>query len=146
MRLKHKLAFIAFILAFFNSPVLPAVARAEQLAGSAGCSSQWGSGWLDLNSPINFAKGERLRLSLSGTARRIFVRLLPKGASPDTNAGLIGGAVDVPRSRVVEITVPEERRQVIQISVHGGPLAWGLSLGGDNGPACLSSVERVAAK
>lgn len=123
---------------------LPGTLSAEYLAGATGSSSQWGSGWLDFAPPVDFAKGERLKLLIGGSADKILVRLLPKGAPPDTTTGLIGEAINVSKSRIVEITLPEDRKQVVQISVHGGPNPWGrFPLGGGNGPATIESADRV---
>ena len=126
--------------------VLSGAVGAETLAGATGSSSQWGSGWLDLAPPVDFTKGERLKLLIGGTANKILVRLLPKGALPDMSAGIVGGAIDVPKSRIVEVTLPQNRKQVVQISVHGGANPWGkFPLGGGNGPATIESVDRMKA-
>src|ERR1019366_3360778 len=98
----------------------------------------WGSGWCDLPSPTNFSKGEHLKLTVGGTADKIVVRLLQQGVPPDTSAGVIPGVVAVPKARIVEVTIPNDRKQIIQISVHGGPNPWGqYPLGGRNGPATI---------
>jgi hypothetical protein len=123
---------------------LPNRLVAETLAGTIGSSSEWGSGWLLLGPPIDFAKGDHLKLLVGGSATKVIVRLLPKGGSPDSTVGIVGGPVDVPKSRVVEIVLPNDRPQVIQISVHGGPNPWGkFSIGGGNGPATIESAERT---
>ncbi|MGA2902749.1 MAG: hypothetical protein ABSD98_02885 [Candidatus Korobacteraceae bacterium] len=134
-------------LAILYLLALPGAANAQALAGATGASSQWGSGWLDLGPPVDFTKGDRLKLLIGGTATKVVVRLLPKGASPDMSVGIVLGVIDVPRSRIVEITIPEERKQVVQISVHGGPNPWGrFPLGGGNGPATIESAERLKPK
>lgn len=134
--------FISLAILFLIA--LPSAVGAQTLAGATGSSSQWGTGWLDLAPAVDFAKGEHLKLFIGGSADKIIVRLLPKGASPDTSAGIIPGVVNVPKSRIVEITLPEDRKQVVQISVHGGPNPWGkFPLGGGNGPATIESAERV---
>lgn len=131
-------------LAIVCSVALPATVCAQTLSGATGSSSEWGSGWLVLAPPVDFAKGEHLKLFIGGSADRILVRLLPKGASPDTSVGIIPGVVNVPKSRIVEVTLPEDRKQIVQISVHGGPNPWGkFPLGGGNGPATIESAERV---
>src|SRR6516225_4738429 len=117
-----------------------AVGSAQTLSGTTGSSSEFGSGWLKLASPVNFSKGERLKLSIGGTANKIIVRLLPQGASPDTPVGVITGVFTVPASRIVEVSIPEDRKQVVQISVHGGPNPWNqFPLGPGNGPATITS-------
>jgi len=123
---------------------LPRTVSAQTIAGATDSSPKWGSGWLDIAPPIDFTKGEHLKLVIGGGADKILVRLLPKGALPDTSVGLIGGVINVPKSRIVEITLPEDRKQVVQISVHGGPNPWGkFPLGGGNGPATIESAERI---
>jgi hypothetical protein len=111
------------------------------LAGDAGSSSQWGSGWFDLASPRDFPKGERIQLHVGGTAEKILVRLLAKGMSPDSSRGLLGGTISVPEDRIVEVTVDVDRKSVTQISVHGGPNPWSKPLGQTNGPATLEAVS-----
>lgn len=146
MRSKRGIRIGAIIgsLVMLTHLVLSGAVSAETLAGATGSSSQWGSGWLDFAPPVDFTKGERLRLLIGGTANKILVRLLPKGASPDTSTGIVGGAFDVPKSRIVEVTLPQDRKQIVQISVHGGPNPWGkFPLGGGNGPATIESAERI---
>ncbi|RLB91598.1 MAG: hypothetical protein DRH50_10840 [Deltaproteobacteria bacterium] len=119
-------------------------ASVQFLAGETGSSSRWGSGWLDLATPTNFAKGDRLRLQIGGTANKILVRLLAKGISPETSAGMLGGAITVPENRVVEVALDTDRKGIIQISVHGGPNPWGkFPLGGDNGPATIETAGLI---
>ena len=140
----RKLRTILISLAILIPLALPGAVSAENLAGAPGSSSKWGSGWLDLAPPVDFTKGERLKLVIGGSADKILVRLLPKGASPDTSDGIIGEAINVPKSRIVEVTLPEDRKQIVQISVHGGPNPWGkFPLGGGNGPATIESANRM---
>ncbi len=112
-----------------------------RLDGTTGSSSQWGSGWIDLATPMDLAKGTRLRVRVGGTAKKIFVRLLAKGVSPDSSRGIVGGAVTVPENRVVEVRLDVDRKGIRQISVHGGPNPWNKQLGSTNGPATLEAVE-----
>ena len=139
---KTAIALIVCLVATLSG--LPTISTAGTLTGASGSSSQWGSGWIDLAPAVDFKKGDRLKLLIGGTANKILVRLLPKGQSPDTSVGLVGGPVDVPKSRVVEVELTQDRKQVIQISVHGGPNPWGkFLLGHDNGPASLESAELI---
>lgn len=143
----------AVILAAFVFSLVVAVAiphsvesadpASKPVTGRTGVSSRWGSGWLDLDTAMDFLKGDRLRLTLGGTAAKIFVRLLPRGESPDESVWIIGGAITVPQSRIVEVTLPADRKQIIQISVHGGPSPWNRGLGGGNGPATVEAVELI---
>ncbi len=107
------------------------------LLGEIGSSPHWGSGWIDLEAPTDFLKGDRIRIKVGGSASKILVRLLPKGRSPDTSTGLIGGTITVPEDRIVEVILKYDRKGIIQISVHGGPNPWNKPLGGGNGPATI---------
>ena len=49
-----------------------------------GISTDGGSGWCDFGTPAAFRKGERLRLAIGGSAAKIIVRLLPRGADAGT--------------------------------------------------------------
>jgi len=114
------------------------------LEGEPGSSPRWGCGWLDLTAPMDFSQGDRLRLKIGGTATRIMVRLLSRGMYPETSAGIVGGPITVPENRIVNITLETDRREVIQISVHGGPNPFDkFPLGGGNGPATLETAERI---
>jgi hypothetical protein len=116
---------------------------AEPLPGTLGAAAQYGSGWIDFAQPVDFAKGDRLRLVIGGTASKILVRMLEKGQSRDAAEGLVGGPIDVPKTRVIELVLGESRAQVVQISVHGGANPWGKFPMPGNGPAALQSVERL---
>ena len=119
-------------------------ASAEAIMGTTGSAPQWGSGWMVLTPSMDFTKGEKLRVTVGGSAKKILVRLLPKNQPPDTSAGVVGGPIDVPKTRIVEVTLPEDRKQVSQISVHGGPNPWNeYDLGGNNGAATIKAVERI---
>jgi hypothetical protein len=111
-----------------------------------GAAPQWSSGWCDFASPTKFAKGERLRLAVGGSATKIIVRLLPlsgKGRE-DTSMGAIPTPMSVPPSRFIELTVPYDATDITQISVHGGAKPWNLyDLGAGNGPATITGVERM---
>ncbi len=124
-------------------PLQPNAASAEPLQGSLGASPEWGSGWIDFSAPIDFKKGDKIKLTLGGSAKRVMIRLLPKGSAPDQAIGIIEGKpFDVPESRIVTITLREDHKNVTQISVHGGPNPWGLFRLGGNGPATLLSAGR----
>lgn len=132
---------ILFLIFTLNFPIH---LWAESFAGVTGSSSQWGSGWMLFAPAVDFKKGDKLRIIIGGTAKKVVVRLLPKGRSPDTSVGVIGGPVIVPSTRVVEVTLSEDRKQVVQISVHGGVNPWNeFNLGGDNGSATIVSIERT---
>ena len=91
---------------------------------------------------MDFKRGDKLRLRVGGTATKILVRLLSRGTDPNEPIGIVGGIVDVPKDRTVEIDLNTNFNDVVQISVHGGSNPWGLySLGQGNGPATLLSCE-----
>jgi hypothetical protein len=114
------------------------------LAGRTGASSQWDSGWITLDAVADFKRGDQLKIRVGGTAHRMVLRLLPKGASPDEPTGVDGGVIVVPEDRVVLVALEDDHEDVEQISVHGGPSPWNLySLGEDNGNATLQTVQRV---
>lgn len=116
----------------------------QSLLGQTGASPSDGSGWISLTTPRDFHRDDRLRLTVGGTASRILVRLLPKGGDPGTPVGLLGGPVEVPENRIVEIVLEEDRKGVVQISVHGGSNPYGqYPLGADNGPATLVGAVRA---
>ena len=113
------------------------------LLGEIGSSPRWGSGWLDLTTPTDFLNGDRIRITVGGSATKVLVRLLSKGQSPDTSAGRIGGTITVPEDRIIEVTLKYDRKEIIQVSVHGGPNPWNIPLGGGNGPATLEEAEVI---
>jgi hypothetical protein len=114
----------------------------QKLGGELGSSETYKSGWLDLAPPLTFTKGEKLRITVGGTAVKIIVRLLPVGASPGDQTGIVG-EYKVSDKRAVVVTLGEDHEQVKQVSVHGGPNPWGVwDLGGNNGPATIKTVER----
>jgi hypothetical protein len=119
---------------------------AERLGGTLGASAQYGSGWIDLQQPMDFLKGDRLRIMVGGNASRVVIRLLPKDKARDSSEGLLGAPVEVPKTRVVEVVLREDRLQVVQISVHGGPNPWGHFPMPNNGSAAIQSVERISSK
>jgi len=139
--------WLAIAVAIGATLVLTTPAAAEtrvtELVGRLG-TSPYGSGYLDLRAPTSLKQGDELVLLVGGTAKRVILRLLPQGALPDTPAGIIGGPMDVPASRVLRLTLSSSREAVVQVSVHGGENPWGqIPLGTGNGPATLLRVERV---
>ena len=113
----------------------------KPIKGSIGVSERWGSGWIDLDKMMDFQKRDHLRLKIGGEARRAIVRFLEEGRNPNDPVG-IDQIVTIPENRIVEIELKNGYRNVIQISIHGGPNPWGLyPLGGGNGPATLLGVE-----
>lgn len=116
----------------------------QRLPGKVGSARNSNSGWLDLLPKRDFKRGEKIRLTIGGSAARIVVRLLPEGSDPNDEVGILGD-YQVRQNRVVEIQLNDDHKAVVQISVHGGPNPWNnWSLGGGNGPATLRIVERMA--
>jgi hypothetical protein len=143
MRLQSMTLFAAILL------VTSLLGQSQQsnLSGAIGKDDQYGSGWLKLTTPVDFKKGEKLRLSIGGSATKIVVRLLPQGANPNTSAGALPKPFAVPDKRVVEIVLNLDYANVAEISVHGLTNPWDeFPLGSGNGPATLLAVERVRAK
>ncbi len=151
---QHRLAIA--LAAMFCSPLLSCCSQATtggprataptatalhctRLEGTIGMSQQWGSGWIDFEPPQDFQAGSILRLTVGGSARKILVRLLAAGESPDTPAGLLG-EYQVPENRAAEVPLSADTAKVRQVSVHGGSRAWSFDLGASNGPASLAGV------
>lgn len=119
---------------------------AESLRGVIGFSARWGVGWIDLQSFTNFRTGEQLRIKVGGTAKKVIVRFLKKGVSPEFPEGIEDGPFKVPANRILIITLKHDHYRIAQVSVHGGPNPWGeFPLGEDNGPASIGGIERLAA-
>ena len=120
---------------------------AEPLRGMVGNSARWGVGWLDLESFTDFRTGDQLRITVGGTAKKVLVRFLEKGVTPDSPDGIDGGPLLVPANRVLTVTLESNHYRVAQISIHGGPNPWGIfPLGEGNGPATVINIERVTGK
>jgi hypothetical protein len=124
--------------------VLAQSALAEPLKGKVDWSEDSRSGWIELDKMTDFKKGDKLKLHIGGTAEKILVRFVAKGEDPKGAAGIDGGIIKVPESRVVQVILESDHEHILQISVHGGSEPWRLySLGAGNGPAKLVSAERV---
>lgn len=148
--MNHLLAryFLIIVFPIIIIAFAPAYAASETkgspLIGQKGASAQWGSGWIDLASPVDLAKGDLLRLKVGGSAQKVMVRCLAKGQSPDSTKGLVGDAVIVPKDRIINVRLDSSQSNVVQISVHGGPNPWGMyPLGQSNGPATLDSATLI---
>ncbi len=116
----------------------------SRVSGRTGVSSRWGSAWLDLGTVTEFFRGDRLRLTIGGTAEQVLVRLLPRGSSPDKPVGILPETYSVPPNRILEVLLNSNHSGITQISVHGGPNPWGMyPLGDENGSATLTDVVLV---
>jgi hypothetical protein len=137
MKIKELVLGLALVLA-----VTVYSQTGEVLHGSVGKDLHWGSGWIDL-APTNFFKGDQLRLSVGGTARKIVVRLLEDPQRADSPEGVIG-IFPVGQDRVVIVPIDADRKGIRQLSVHGNPTPWNLyKLGEGNGPATLSGAQVI---
>jgi hypothetical protein len=113
------------------------------LVGKTGFSGEDGSGWLDL-SPIDFSKGDHLVITLGGTATVVVVRLLPKGFDPSRPDVIVAKKMAVRADRTVDVPLTSDYKNIVQVSVHGGPNPWNqFPLGAGNGPATLIRLEYV---
>lgn len=120
----------------------PVSGNCRNIDGNIGVGDEWGSSWIDLSAPATFEAGTRLRVTLvDNRAKRVLIRLLPLGQNPGQPVGVLG-TFDVPSNRIVEVTVPDRRKSITQISVHGSPKAWHWRLGADNGPAIVQAIAR----
>jgi hypothetical protein len=116
---------------------------ASVLKCTLGDSPRWGSAWCDLSPPQDFPAGTALEITLAtGGAKRVLVRLLPDGQSPDDPIGIIGGPIDVPSNNIVRVLIPTSQNSIKQISVHGGAAPWNMNLGSSNGNAKIVQISR----
>lgn len=115
----------------------------QALGCSYGWSDQWGSGWCDIQPPMNLVDGSCIKLSIGGTANKVLVRVLRDGENPNVAIGLLGDPLSVPKDRKIIIKLGRTYSNVVQISVHGGRKPWNISLGNNNGPAKLDLAESV---
>ena len=132
-------SFAAVLMLVFNR-------RAEQLTGTIGSAAgrDRQSSWIDLTNMTNFRPGERLKITVQGTAENVVSELLPQGYI-QLIAGHRGRRHEGSQRRSFgSAAEKEERRNVVQISVHGSQKAWNISLGSGNGPVTLEGVDRVA--
>ncbi len=106
---------------------------------------RWSSAALDLNSVMDFSRGDRLELQVGGSATTVLVRLLPRGADPNLRIGVVGGTRAVPKSRRVVVHLDSDRNRIEQISVHGGAEAWGVPFPPGNGSVTLEQVNLIRA-
>ena len=106
-------------------------------AGGAG----WRSSWITLEQPLNFKKGDKLRIQVHGDAENVLVRLLPAGMSPASSAGVEGSLRSVPSSGLLEVVFERDHPNVLELSIHSGKEAWGKPLSGSNGTARIMTVD-----
>ncbi|MCG6936685.1 MAG: hypothetical protein LJE83_00735 [Gammaproteobacteria bacterium] len=116
--------------------------QGETIEGETGASPETNSGWLNLAKMSDFERGGKLLVHVGGTADKVLIRLLSKGTNPEQPIGMEGGRHEVPDDRVVEAMLERDHKDIVQISVYGGPKPWGFfPLGEDNGPATILGVK-----
>ena len=116
----------------------------KELEGKIGLSKQWKSGWIDLNEPTNFYKGDSLSVIVGGTAKKIILRLLSSNNDPNSPIGIVGRIHEVNGNGEVNVRLSKDYSKVIQISVHGGENPWGVyPLGLNNAAAFIQSVRLI---
>jgi hypothetical protein len=136
-------SYLVTLMCFTLLSLVSVQGKSTRLIGKTGVSSEYGSGWLDI-SPTDFAKGDHLVITLGGTATTVVVRLLPKGYDPGKPDVVIAERISVRADRSVDVALGSEYKNIVQVSVHGGPNPWNqFPLGAGNGPATLISVQRV---
>ena len=142
IRFTFSQCMIASTLAFAVAAV-----HAQTIAGKIGSASgsSWQSSWLDLTTPTSFRKGDKLVVTVEGTAENVLVRLLPAKDKerPDSPIGIEGRARKVPADKKLEVTLERDHPDVGQVSVHGGASAWSTPLGAKNGSVTIVSISKV---
>jgi hypothetical protein len=134
----------AALLILLMMAVVPAAAAptVQVLQGTIGVDEHHGSGYLDLKKATTFHPGDRLRISVGGSAAMVVVRLLPEGSDPNDPNIIVRPSQIVPPGRVFDVVLGQDYPNIGQVSVHGNPKPWNLfPLGAGNGPALLLSVE-----
>jgi len=136
---------IVLLFMFFISTsqaVFSETVQGETIQGETGASPESNSGWLNLEKMSDFERGGKLLVHVGGTADKVLIRLLKKGENPEHPKGMEGGKHAVPGDRVVEAVLQRDHKDIVQISVYGGPKPWGyFPLGEGNGPATILDVK-----
>jgi hypothetical protein len=149
MKTNGAIVLSAIFLAVTAANGLNAQSKGVVIEGLIDASPKWGSAWIDLAAPRSFKKGERLKLTLGGSgipgkdpAKKVVIRLLAKGEDPNQPTGIITPTgITVPENRVLEIDIPADFANVVQISVLGGNPWQQFNFGANNGPAKLIRAE-----
>ena len=103
--------------------------------------NRWYSSYMNLTTPRNFMKGEKLKITLSGGAKWVYVRLLPEGANATTPIGIIDKRIHVPPKGVITVNLESTHPNVRQISVHSGRQAFGKGISIFNDRADIVSMD-----
>lgn len=126
----------------------PGRCEVELAIGTLDCklgqSARWGSAWCDLSPTRDFSAGSTIELSLVPSGSQVvLVRLLRYENDPNDPVGIVGGKRQVDNSGRIIFQLDRELRDIKQISVHGGSLAWTINLGANNPPAVLTEVKVI---
>ncbi len=121
-------------------------ATAQAVDGKIGSGSGpgWQSSWLELSTPADFKKGEKLAIKVDGTAENVLIRFLPKSSDPGSPAGVEGKSRKVPSDKLIPVVLERDHKNISQISVHGGTSAWSTQLGANNGAVTIVSIDRIS--
>ena len=113
----------------------PTTPASTILPGKTGSISgdDWQSSWLDLIPPMDFKKGDTLKIKVTGDAKKVLARLLPNASSTEASDGIVGEIRDVPSNKIINLTLEADYTNIKQISVHAGKQAFDYSLGENNG-------------
>ena len=106
----------------------------------------WYASYMNLKQPRDFIKDEQLRIRLSGNAKSVYVRLLPKGAVSTNPTGIIDKRIHVPQEGVITVKLDKAYPNIQQVSVHSGHQAFQKLISSFNGNADIIDVEVVMDK
>lgn len=134
---------VGAVLSCVATGLLPAFAVGAPLQGKTGEAggAVWRSSWITLEQPLNFKKGDKLRIQVHGDAENVLVRLLPAGMSPASSAGVEGSLRSVSGGGLLEVVLERDHPNVLELSIHSGKEAWGKPLSGINGTARIMTVD-----
>jgi hypothetical protein len=104
-----------------------------------------GTSWIEFEQAKNLTGGTAIKLVLKPTGvKRVLVRLLRAGNSPDKQDILVGRIPEPVRpDGVVKVHLTQNYDNIIQLSVHGNPNPFDIPLGVDNGPAAIIYAELI---
>src|SRR5262249_43203670 len=115
---------VVLVFAVLTIGVAQSASKTTRLMGSTGVSPTYGSGWLEI-APTDFSAKDRLVLTIGGSASAVLVRLLPKGFDPNNADVTIAEKALVKSDRTIEITLNDDFKNIIQVSVHGKAMPFG---------------------
>ncbi|MEI7933626.1 MAG: hypothetical protein WCH30_01020 [Chlorobiaceae bacterium] len=101
----------------------------------------WHASYMNLTAPRNFMKGEQLKITLKGSAKWVYVRLLPEGANATSAKGIIDKRIHVPPKGVITVSLESNHPNIRQVSVHSGRQAFGKGISIFNDNADIVSID-----